>query len=437
MGQVQSAATSERCDASLPERPYAAVHYHYGMLLGVDDFVADQAYHRGKMRLHAAWLHGAGVVWGLGVSADLERGEIRVAPGLAVDGAGRELHLDATQCLHVGRWFDAHRDDAGFAFTESGDGVTFDAHVVLRHRACLMQPVPAVLDTCAGTGTTTAYARSYETVELGLEPGRAPTAALPGRLLRVLLGEEAPRRDADGNLLPDDATALALRAEVVAAPAETRVATAARAWHRLAVLESLAAVAGPLDADVEADLFPAGAPVGIVLADVAGIALQRAGDGWTLGAAAADNAARAVLLSTAALQSGLCAVLAAAPSGSGAAAIGPRVARAERTGPTLNLVLDAPLEPGSVVTGAFRASRFAAGAWSEIGIDAAVVASDGLSVSVTLGADPGGSVFRFVALGTGAQPLLGTNRLPLAGDTASTPDGFSGAAHGRDFVWME
>lgn len=436
MGQVQSAAPSERCDTSLPERPYAAVHYHYGMLMGVDDFVADQAYHRGKMRLHAAWLHGSGVVWGLGVTADPERGEIRVAPGLAVDGAGRELHVDVTQCLHVGRWLDAHRDDAGFAFTESGDTLTFDAQVVLRHRACLMQPVPAVLDTCAGTQTTTAYARLYETVELALVPGRTPAPAVPGRLLRVLLGLEAPRSDADGKPLPDDAAALELRAGIAAAPVATRLAVAARACHRLAVRESLAAAAGAVDADVEADLFPAGAPVGIVLADLPGVALKRAGGSWTLEAATADNEARAVLLSTATLQSTLCALSGAASVVDGAP-IGPRVAKAERTGAIVGLVLDAPLEPGSVATSAFRASRFAAGGWSEIGIDAVAVASDGLSVSVTLAEDPGGSVFRFVALGTGAQPLLGINHLPLAGDTASRPDGFSGAAHGRDFVWME
>ena len=133
----------------LPNRPWDAVNYHYGMLLGVEDFVTDQSYHRGKMRLHNAWLHGSGVVWGLKVGADIARGELRVEPGLALDGFGRELHSDQPQCVNVGRWFAAHREDAGFTFTEAGDGtITFDkqVEVVLRHRACLMRPVPALLE---------------------------------------------------------------------------------------------------------------------------------------------------------------------------------------------------------------------------------------------------------------------------------------------------
>src|ERR1700686_3193694 len=78
-----------------PVNPFSALRYQFGMLLGVDDFETEQAYHRGKMRLHNSWLHGHGVVWGLGVSSDLPSGEIRVERGLALDAAGHELHLDA------------------------------------------------------------------------------------------------------------------------------------------------------------------------------------------------------------------------------------------------------------------------------------------------------------------------------------------------------
>src|ERR1041384_2672688 len=79
----------------LPLSPYTALRYHFGMLLGVADFETDQGYHRAKMRIHNAWLHRAGVVWGFGVKVDLLHGEIRVMPGLALDAAGHELHLEA------------------------------------------------------------------------------------------------------------------------------------------------------------------------------------------------------------------------------------------------------------------------------------------------------------------------------------------------------
>src|SRR6266540_4177168 len=90
-------AGSKACipdERALPDGPFTALRYHFGMLLGVDDFETEQRYQRGKMRLHNAWLHRAGIVWGLDVSADPATREIRVEPGLALDPTGRELHLD-------------------------------------------------------------------------------------------------------------------------------------------------------------------------------------------------------------------------------------------------------------------------------------------------------------------------------------------------------
>src|SRR5919204_3074713 len=124
-------------DGYLPANPFTALSFHFGMLLGVDDFETEQGYHLGKDRLHNAWLHRDGVVWGFGVETSLERGEIRVHPGLALDAAGRELHLDTLACVDVGKWYDAHRNDPGFSSEAVGEGgVRFDAHVVARFRAC-------------------------------------------------------------------------------------------------------------------------------------------------------------------------------------------------------------------------------------------------------------------------------------------------------------
>src|SRR5438477_7150096 len=102
----------EEGDKLLPLNPFSSLRYHVGMLLGVDDFETEQAYHRAKMRLHNAWLHREGVVWGLGVRLDTARGEVRVLKGLALDAAGHELHLEGDACVNVGQWFAAHRDDA-------------------------------------------------------------------------------------------------------------------------------------------------------------------------------------------------------------------------------------------------------------------------------------------------------------------------------------
>ena len=102
------------CISSTAVNPFYALRYQFGMLLGVDDFETEQAYHRGKTRLHNAWLHRQGVVWGLDVQLDTTRNEINVTPGLALDAAGRELLLDAAACVDVTKWYDAHNKDAGF-----------------------------------------------------------------------------------------------------------------------------------------------------------------------------------------------------------------------------------------------------------------------------------------------------------------------------------
>ena len=70
--------------------PFSSLNVHFGMLLGVEDFRTVDAYHRGKMWLHSAWLHRQGTIWGLAVTTDKPSSEVRVSPGLAVDGLGRE-----------------------------------------------------------------------------------------------------------------------------------------------------------------------------------------------------------------------------------------------------------------------------------------------------------------------------------------------------------
>ncbi|MBA3440954.1 MAG: hypothetical protein H0T92_13900, partial [Pyrinomonadaceae bacterium] len=141
----------------LPLSPFYALSYHFGMLLGVDDFETEQAYHRAKMRLHNSWLHREGVIWGFDVRLEQASGEVRVLPGLAVDPAGRELHLETDACVNVGQWFEAHRRDPDFTVTEIENGFQFDAHVVIRFKACLTRQVPALMEPCAESGSDTAY----------------------------------------------------------------------------------------------------------------------------------------------------------------------------------------------------------------------------------------------------------------------------------------
>ena len=298
--------TSCSNDVPLPSNPFVALHPHYGMLLGVADFQADQAYHRGKMRLHNAWAHGWGVLWGLGVSVDTVKGEVSVAPGLALDGRGRELHNDGAMCVNVGRWFEAHRNDVGFVFTDTAGLIHFDAHVRIRHHACLSAPVPALADSCSNDSAGIAYSRVVESVLIELMPGKAPARAHRNPLLRVLAGLDEARKDEGGVVLPGDQAALDARAAIIAAAPADRLAAAAAAWHHISVRDSITdAPALPSDPDdTDGHLFPAAGPaaLALALADLGGVTLTTTDTGTTLSVTSVDNDVRSVLLATSTLQ---------------------------------------------------------------------------------------------------------------------------------------
>jgi hypothetical protein len=67
-----------------------------GRLLTADDLQAEQDYLRGKSRLHNRFLHGWGIVSGLGVTVD-QGATLVVSPGLALDCAGNELVLSSPE----------------------------------------------------------------------------------------------------------------------------------------------------------------------------------------------------------------------------------------------------------------------------------------------------------------------------------------------------
>jgi hypothetical protein len=71
-----------------------------GKLLTADDLQAEQDYFRGKSRLHNRFLHGWGIVSGLGVTVD-QGATVVVSPGLAVDCCGNELVLPAAERISL------------------------------------------------------------------------------------------------------------------------------------------------------------------------------------------------------------------------------------------------------------------------------------------------------------------------------------------------
>ena len=418
-----------------PVNPYYALRYQFGMLLGVDDFETEQAYHRGKTRLHNAWLHRDGVVWGLDVQLDTAHNQIKVTPGLALDPAGHELHLDATACVDVTKWYDAHSKDAGFKQTAiAGGGVKFDAYVVIAFQACLTRQVPAMMEPCQNSnGTDTAYSRVSETVKLSLLNGIPDAVAPPYWRLRLLFGLTTVPAGG-GTVTPAQQEVIDARNLILGLPLSDQPQAYLKAFRKFAALDEieLQPANGPDGKSVL--LFPGADDSGVLLAQITGITLENKGAGLVLSGGTVDTSVRHSHVATSTIEELLCGPLFAnnpAPP----AKVGPRVKAGSinLAGTTLTFSTDSPLSGGSVQIAAFSTSFYDGGgatAWADLGVTKAVLAG-GANVTLTLGKAPGKGVFRLIARGTGPTPLIGPGPdwIPLGGDS-SGPDG-------HDFVWMK
>jgi hypothetical protein len=456
MSNTPDAIPASECGSatSLPVDPFHALLVRFGMLLGVGDFEALDGYHRGKTWLHTAWLHREGVIWGLDVQLDRgtddrETAEVKVTPGLGVDRAGREVHLEQTACVHLGEWFDANRG-AVDVVDLGGGRVQFTVHVTIAFQACLTRQVPALVEPCeGGSGTTTAYSRVFETVELLLRPGPAPERDGPGRpraypRLRQLCAVDPPPEPAeDGEIAAHLQEVLDARAAILALPATEQPAAYLAAFRRFAALDGAELRPAEVEEGEVRSLFPGTGDAGLVLAEIRNLTLEPQFDGgWRLVDSDADDdtnrvdiGVRPVHVATATLQELLCGPVLA--SGDLTDAGGPRVdpEQVALEGARILLQFDRPLRAGSVDPQAFAVTVFdETEGWSSVDVSEAALSGGGLEVTLGLASAPQGERLRVIARGTGPRPLLGEDLVPLAGATSDTRPG---SHHdGRDFVHL-
>jgi hypothetical protein len=418
----------------LPADPFTSVRYHFGMLLGVDDFDAEKAYHLGKMRLHNAWLHGEGVVWGLDVRVDAPACELEVLPGLALDAAGRELALGKKACLSLSEWLTVHQGDPDLAQTKAHGSVSFDGHVVMRFRACLARQVPAFADTCNGADTSTAYSRIDETVELFLRPGLAPVATPTHHLLRLLFRLDQPELDANGAPTVDDQDVIDARAAIDALAPAARPAAYRASFARFAAADGIHRAPAQDPDDESTALFPALDDTEIVLADLHDLTLREVATGWEYVSGRVDVSVRPSHVPVRTVQELTCGPASSGAEQGTAPRIDPRAVTL--AGTTVTIPVSAALSAASVQPGAFSVTTFEdVGGWTILQVQSAAYDDPTTTIQLTLGAAPAaGSLVRLIARGTGEQPLLGTDLVPLAGVVGGlpgTPD------DGHDFVLMQ
>jgi hypothetical protein len=89
------------------------VFYSTGRMLGVEDFQAEQDYHRGRLARALLALNGAGTAIGLNVATATDttgKLEIQVTPGIAIDRVGRILDVPVTVCIRPDVWLAQQTD---------------------------------------------------------------------------------------------------------------------------------------------------------------------------------------------------------------------------------------------------------------------------------------------------------------------------------------
>ncbi len=436
-------------DAILPVNPFLSVRYQFGMLLGVDDFDAAEAYPRGKMRLHSAWLHGAGVVWGFGVLAPPVSatdptldGEIQVLPGLALDRLGHELHLDQPACVDVGAWYAEQKQATGdptlggaVSVNAATCSVTAQLHIELRFRACLTRQVPAMSEPCDGaTGSDTAYSRSFETVEIKLVPGLAGPVddrqAYRYPRLRLLFGALGLR---------DPSHVAAWEQEVL--DARATIATQAEflaAFRKFAAEDVIAAGPGT-SVSGRRLLFPGDEDAPVMLADLRDVRLAFDGKAYKMTAVDIHPEVRPSHVATSTIQELNCCAPGAGFEPSAEATMDAVDSQ------TIRLrSLTQPFDGSTVDDRAFAVSQLTSKGWTELGISDVVLDKDdtsGKTIRLTLKARPQGTL-RMIARGTGPAPLMYA-AVPASGGTPATKaapfrgDHGRGTAHdGSDFVTM-
>jgi hypothetical protein len=449
-------ATDDGDSELLPLSPFSSLNYHFGMLLGVNDFETEQGYPRGKMWLHNAWLHRDGVVWGFGVTVDDARGEIRVKPGLALDAAGHELHLDAEYCINVGEWFDKHEKDPGFNLVPGG----FEAHVVICFRACLNRQVPSLMEPCDNGGTGTAYSRVSETLEILLLPNKAAERVYPYHRLRLMFGldeaktleqtklDELKKKESEaaGNTPDDQALLDAVNRDqaVLDEVKRIKVLTAAqqpaewlKAFHRFAALDEIDLQPATSKDGARRLLFPGREDDCVVLADIAELKLTRNDNRWLLSGGKVDTSVRPAHVATTTIQDLLCGRLLAAPEPQPGADNGPRIDPRSivfLTAKAIMFTVDKELHDLSVEPPAFSVSCFdPEKGWQKARVNAASYGG-GETKTVVLDLDVAVSGrVRLIVFGTGPTPLLGADLVPFAGVAGGPP----GTLHnGHNFVCM-
>lgn len=200
-------------DGSLPllEGP-DRVHYATGVLLGAEDFQAEQNYHRGRLARALAYTMGHGTLAGLEVTHEPAQAadatnparseRLLVTPGLAIDRIGRLIEVPRSLCLKLDDWYEAGSPqllrqawhDGGTLWTDSPSGVAVD--LFIRFLVCERGKTPSFASDAFDSFDSVTAARLRDGYEVELILRQESSPSLPRPQWPDFANDSATLRDA-------------------------------------------------------------------------------------------------------------------------------------------------------------------------------------------------------------------------------------------------
>ena len=158
------------------------VSYSIGTLLGADDFLDEQSYHRGRLARALSALHGGGTLAGLKVewvkAAAGQEEELRLNPGLAIDRLGRLIEVPRRWCLRLQKWYDDQPEAQLRAAHNAAAGAVI-CDLFLQFENCERGRTPSFASTAFDGLSATSASRYRDGFRLDLLPRTTPLSPNP------------------------------------------------------------------------------------------------------------------------------------------------------------------------------------------------------------------------------------------------------------------
>lgn len=214
MSSAEDLPTLEQ-DDELAE-PLRRVSYEAGMMLGLEATRDEQAYHRRRLTRHQYWLHGYGTLAGMNVSMtpdshdndsdDLDDLQLRVGPGVGIDGLGREVMVHETHCIRLKQWLEAQSEATLLEGYDAGEQQLW-LKVTVRYKDCPIARQPVLSRKLNLSTDAVQPSRTADSVQLELipelPPGEGSDRHAPWGSHDAVAGEDPGLSDLEQQTLDD------------------------------------------------------------------------------------------------------------------------------------------------------------------------------------------------------------------------------------------